>query len=51
MKKLNLSIFIFLLIGVHFIHAQKVTFEEYDLENGLHVILHQDNSRGHYFLY
>lgn len=22
--------------------AQKVTFEEYDLENGLHVILHQD---------
>lgn len=26
------------------VHAQKVTFEEYDLENGLHVILHQDNS-------
>ncbi len=24
--------------------AQKVTFEEYDLSNGLHVILHQDNS-------
>ncbi len=24
--------------------AQKVTFEEYDLDNGLHVILHQDNS-------
>ncbi|MFD0963751.1 M16 family metallopeptidase [Pseudofulvibacter geojedonensis] len=26
------------------IMAQKVTFEEYDLDNGLHVILHQDNS-------
>jgi len=24
--------------------AQKVEFEEYDLENGLHVILHQDNT-------
>lgn len=26
------------------ISAQKVTFEEYDLDNGLHVVLHQDNS-------
>ena len=25
-------------------NAQKVTFEEFDLDNGLHVILHQDNS-------
>ncbi len=25
-------------------HAQKVVFEEYDLDNGMHVILHQDNS-------
>lgn len=25
-------------------NAQKVAFEEYDLENGLHVVLHQDNS-------
>lgn len=25
-------------------NAQKVEFEEYDLSNGLHVILHQDNS-------
>ncbi len=24
--------------------AQKLTYEQYDLENGLHVILHQDNS-------
>jgi predicted Zn-dependent peptidase len=27
-----------------FIYGQKVAFEEYDLDNGLHVILHQDNS-------
>jgi len=26
------------------INAQKVEFEEYDLDNGMHVILHQDNS-------
>ena len=25
-------------------HAQKVEFEEFDLDNGLHVILHQDNA-------
>lgn len=25
-------------------HAQKVAFEEYDLSNGMHVVLHQDNS-------
>lgn len=25
-------------------YAQKVTFEEFDLDNGLHVVLHQDNS-------
>ncbi len=25
-------------------YAQKVTFDEYDLDNGLHVVLHQDNS-------
>jgi predicted Zn-dependent peptidase len=25
-------------------NAQKVEFEEYDLSNGMHVILHQDNS-------
>tara|TARA_A200000159_G_scaffold164333_1_gene193541 strand:- start:4284 stop:4901 length:618 start_codon:yes stop_codon:yes gene_type:complete len=27
-----------------FLNAQQVTFEEYDLDNGLHVILHQDNT-------
>jgi zinc protease len=26
------------------LNAQKVDFKEYDLDNGLHVILHQDNS-------
>ena len=26
------------------VSAQKVTFQEYTLSNGLHVILHQDNS-------
>jgi len=32
-----------LLLGVS-LFAQKVAFEEYNLENGLHVILHQDNT-------
>jgi predicted Zn-dependent peptidase len=27
-----------------YLNAQQVTFEEYDLDNGLHVILHQDNT-------
>ena len=44
MKKLNLNFFSILLIGCQYIYGQKVAFEEYDLENGLHVILHQDNS-------
>ena len=44
MKKLNLSLFIILWIGCQLFYGQKVAFEEYDLENGLHVILHQDNS-------
>jgi predicted Zn-dependent peptidase len=44
MKKLNLSFLIILLMAFKFIYGQKVAFEEYDLDNGLHVILHQDNS-------
>ena len=44
MKKLNLSIFTILWIVCQLFYGQKVAFEEYDLENGLHVILHQDNS-------
>lgn len=37
-----LSIFFSLVAG--FAIAQSVSFEEYDLPNGLHVILHQDNT-------
>ena len=33
-----------LLLFMPLLHAQQVSFEEYDLDNGLHVILHQDNS-------
>ena len=42
MKKTILSLF-FLATGIS-MTAQEVAFEEYDLDNGLHVILHQDNS-------
>lgn len=31
-------------MAFHFTYAQKVDFEEYDLSNGMHVILHQDNT-------
>ena len=30
--------------GTVVLSAQKVEFEEYDLDNGLHVILHKDNA-------
>lgn len=43
MKKSLLTFSLALIIGV-FSYAQKVEFEEMDLENGLHVILHQDNT-------
>lgn len=42
MKKILLLFSAFLLIGNLF--AQQVDFTEFDLENGLHVILHQDNT-------
>ncbi len=32
------------MFGVAFAHAQKVAFTEYDLKNGLHVVLHQDKT-------
>ena len=44
MKKLNLSISLIFLIYCEPFYGQKVEFEEYDLQNNLHVILHQDNS-------
>lgn len=43
MKKHLFILVAFLLIG-QIALAQKVEFEEFDLENGLHVILHQDNT-------
>lgn len=41
-KKYYLSFLSILLCATTF--AQKVAFEEYDLSNGMHVILHKDNS-------
>ncbi|WP_298265782.1 pitrilysin family protein [uncultured Lutibacter sp.] len=43
MKKIYYLSTLALLLSVS-TFAQKVVFEEYDLSNGLHVILHQDNS-------
>lgn len=42
MKKILAILCLSLLVGN--LQAQSVRFEEYDLDNGLHVILHQDNS-------
>ena len=33
-----------LTLGIAALNAQNIEYEEYDLDNGLHVILHQDNS-------
>lgn len=43
MKKSILSLSSAFLVAFS-MNAQKVEFEEYDLDNGMHVILHQDNS-------
>lgn len=43
MKKIILSM-LFLFLTITCIEAQKVTFQEYDLDNGMHVVLHQDNT-------
>ena len=43
MKKRLLILISLVLIGFS-ANAQKVEFEEFDLDNGLHVILHQDNT-------
>ncbi len=43
MRKIYFLSFLGLFFGIN-TFAQKVTFEEYDLSNGLHVILYQDNS-------
>ncbi len=43
MKKCLFTLASLLFIG-NVANAQKVEFEEYDLDNGMHVILHQDNT-------
>jgi len=44
-KNLLLSGFLFLIIGTGcFAQSGKIEFKEFDLKNGLHVILHQNNS-------
>ncbi|WP_456423454.1 M16 family metallopeptidase [Lutibacter sp.] len=43
MRKIYFLSFLGLFFGIN-TFAQKVAFEEYDLSNGLHVILYQDNS-------
>ncbi len=43
MKK-HLFLLTFLVITGSTVFAQEVKFEEYDLSNGMHVILHQDNT-------
>ena len=42
--KTRLSLAVSALLLFVAVNAQQVTYEEYDLDNGLHVILHQDNS-------
>ncbi len=42
--KVKLSLTALLLCKMVFLTAQEVSYEEYKLDNGLHVILHQDNS-------
>lgn len=44
MKKKRLIYFASLLLSGFSLMAQEVKFEEYDLDNGLHVILHKDNT-------
>ncbi len=43
MKKWNFTLTLFFVILIS-VNAQKVDFVEYNLDNGLHVILHQDNN-------
>lgn len=42
--KLHIVLALFLFTAGNLMVAQQVSFEEYDLDNGLHVILHKDNS-------
>lgn len=40
----KIKVLFLLMFGAVFTNAQKVNFTEYNLKNGLHVILHKDNS-------
>ncbi len=40
----KISLILMFCIAITLVNAQNIEFEEYDLDNGLHVILHQDNS-------
>jgi len=42
--KLRLPVAILAFMAISITMAQEVAYEEYDLDNGLHVILHQDNN-------
>lgn len=42
--KTSILAFVNIILASFILNAQQVKFEEYDLKNGLHVILHQDNS-------
>ena len=43
MKKSLFTLALLMFVGFY-TNAQQVEFEEFDLDNGLHVILHQDNT-------
>jgi zinc protease len=44
MKRKTILFLLVLVCGLAYGQARKISFIEYDLDNGLHVILHQDNS-------
>ena len=44
MKKLSLAVFGFLMAGTVLSQENNIKFKEFELDNGMHVILHQDNS-------
>lgn len=43
-KKLFVIVSLFFIVATAFSQSKKIDFIEYDMDNGLHVILHQDNS-------
>ena len=42
--KIKLLLIILFSVGIIFSQGREIEFTEYTLENGLHVILHQDNT-------